>query len=306
MEQSTPASTPFCTFSITLSIPMESIFRFLEFTLIEIGAFKLTGLSILSVVFIFLGAQALLWGIGKLISRAARRRADKDPGRLQALLQIAQYIIYLLAFFLSLQTIGVTLTWLMTSSAALLVGIGFGLQNTFNDFLSGVIILFDGSIEVGDVVQVGDLVGKVKRIGIRTTTVDSRESIAVIVPNSKFTQENVINWSHDHTRTRFGISVGVAYGSNVEQVMQCLKEAATAHKLVQQQPQPRARFLEFGDSALLFDVLFWTTHTFDVEFIKSDIRVAIDAAFREAGISIPFPQRDLHIISNPQSPIQVE
>lgn len=285
---------------------METLSSFLEYSLIEVGDFKLTGWRLLSVAFIFLGARVLLWSVEKLISRAARRRADSDPGRRQALLQIAQYVIYLLAFFLMLESIGVTLTWLMTSSAALLVGIGFGLQNTFNDFLSGVIILFDGSIEVGDIVQVGDLVGKVKRIGIRTTTIDSRESIAVIVPNSKFTQENVVNWSHDHTRTRFGISVGVAYGSNVEQVMACLKEAATAHKLVQQQPQPRARFLEFGDSALLFDVLFWTTHTFDVEFIKSDIRVAIDAAFREAGISIPFPQRDLHIIPNPQNPIQVE
>ncbi len=285
---------------------MESIFTFLEYTLIEIGDFKLTGLSILSVVFIFLGAQALLWGIGKLISRAARRRADKDPGRLQALLQIAQYIVYLLAFFLSLQTIGVTLTWLMTSSAALLVGIGFGLQNTFNDFLSGVIILFDGSIEVGDVVQVGDLVGKVKRIGIRTTTVDSRESIAVIIPNSKFTQDNVINWSHETRMTRFGIAVGVAYGSDVSQVMKCLKAAAKGHEMVHKHPEPQARFLEFGDSALLFDVLFWTTHTFDVEFIKSDIRVAIDAAFREAGITIPFPQRDLHIVSDQRKPIQVE
>lgn len=277
---------------------MKTILEVLEYSLIEVGKFNLTVLSVLSVVLLFFAARAVMWVIGKLVDRAARRRADIDPGRSVAVMQIAKYAIYIIFTLLALESIGIQLTWLMASSAALLVGIGFGLQNTFNDFLSGIIILFDGSIEVGDVVQVGDLIGRINRIGIRTTTLITRDAISVIIPNSKFTSENVINWSHGNHVTRFNVAVGVAYGSDVKLVMQTLLESAYAHQEVLDEPAPQSRFLDFGDSALLFEIFFWTQNTFGVELIKSDIRVAIDAAFRAKGITIPFPQRDLHIVSD--------
>ncbi|MEL7342010.1 MAG: mechanosensitive ion channel domain-containing protein, partial [Bacteroidota bacterium] len=199
------------------------------------------------------------------------------------------------------QSFGITPSILVAGSAALLVGVGFGLQHTFNDFISGLILLFDQSIEVGNVIQVGSLIGRVKQIGLRATTVESREAISVIVPNSKFTQENVINWSHGNELIRFDVKIGVAYGSPVELVMQSLVEAAKAHPQIAQQPAPCARFIDFGDSALLFELLFWTKDSFLVEFIKSDLRVAIDASFRTKDIKIPFPQRDLHIVSGSTS-----
>ena len=278
---------------------MDTISQILEYVLLEYNDYQLTVLGLLSIILIFFLARISLWTLNKTLQRSFSQKAITDPGRRLAVMQIARYLIYTLAIVFSLESMGVNFSILLAGSAALLVGIGFGLQHTFNDFISGLIILFDGSIEVNDVVQVGDLVGKVKRIGIRATTVDTREAISVIVPNSKFTQENVINWSHDNDLTRFMVNVGVAYGSDVELVMQTMHKAAKQHPNVATIPAPRVRFVDFGDSALLFEVLFWTRDTFNVEFTKSDIRVAIDAAFRKEDIRIPFPQRDLHIISSP-------
>lgn len=173
----------------------------------------------------------------------------------------------------------------------------FGLQHTFNDFISGVILLFDGSVAVGNVVQVGELIGRIKKINIRTTTLETPESISVIVPNSQFTQDRVINWSHNVEATRFSVQVGGAHGgSAVAKVMEALYKATTPHRAVLKHPPAVARFMDFSDSALLFEILFWTEEVFSVEFIKSDLRVSIDAAFRQEGIRILFPQRDLHII----------
>ena len=248
-----------------------------------------------------MGTQLFLGISKRALGRKLSQRAISDPGRRTALMQIIKYLAYTIAIVFSLDAVGFNLSILLTGSAALLVGIGFGLQNTFNDFISGVIILFDASIEVGDIVQIGDLVGKIKKIGLRATTVDTREAISVIVPNSKLTQENVINWSHENDQARFKVCVGVAYGSDVNKVMNCLYQAAINRPDVLKDPEPKVRFVDFGDSALIFEVLFWTEDTFNVEFTKSDIRVAIDEAFRKQGIQIPFPQRDLHLISDNRS-----
>lgn len=285
---------------------METLTSILEFQLFAYQNYQLTVFGLLSIALIFVLARLALWGLDKAMSRNfAKKAIPTDPGRRIALQQIAKYVVYTIAILLAMQSVGINLSLLMAGSAALLVGIGFGLQNTFNDFISGIIILFDRSIEVQDIVQVGDLVGRIHRIGIRATTVISREGISVIVPNSKFTQENVINWSHDNEVTRFNVCVGVAYGSDVALVMKLMQESVENHKEVSKIKSPRVRFVDFGDSALLFEVLFWTQDSFNVEFTKSDIRVAIDAAFRREGIQIPFPQRDLHIISDKREQMEI-
>lgn len=280
---------------------MDFLQNFLDYTLFEYKTFQLTIFSILSIAGIFMGTQLFLGISKRALGRKLSQRAISDPGRRTALMQIIKYLAYTIAIVFSLDAVGFNLSILLTGSAALLVGIGFGLQNTFNDFISGVIILFDASIEVGDIVQIGDLVGKIKKIGLRATTVDTREAISVIVPNSKLTQENVINWSHENDQARFEVCVGVAYGSDVNKVRNCLYQAAINRPDVLKDPEPKVRFVDFGDSALIFEVLFWTEDTFNVEFTKSDIRVAIDEAFRKHGIQIPFPQRDLHLISDNRS-----
>ena len=271
--------------------------EFFDYSILEIGQLNITVFSLVSVLFILIFARLSVWFLKKLIERRISVKSPYREGKRYAVFQIGKYIIYVIALIFIFQTIGLNISFLVTGSAALLVGIGFGLQNTFNDFISGIILLFDGTIEVGDVVEVGGLVGQIKRIGLRTTTITTRESWGVILPNSKFTTEQVVNWSHTSTPTRFSIDIGVAYGSDIPLVKQALESCVADHKHILTSPAPVVRFVDFGDSALLFEVLFWTHESFLVEFTKSDIRYQIDQEFRKHEIKIPFPQRDLHFIS---------
>lgn len=229
------------------------------------------------------------------------RKIEKDNldyGKGKSVLQIAKYFIWIVGVLIAIGTIGLELTFVIASVSALLVGVGFGLQYIFNDFFSGIIILFDGSIKVNDIVQVGDVVGEVKEIGIRTTKVLNRDNIILIIPNSKFTTDNVINWSHLDKKSRFNVAVGVAYGSDVKKVEELLLECATELKEVDKRPTPFVRFEDFGESSLDFRLFFWTNNSFTVENIKSDLRFTINQKFKENNITIPFPQRDLHFISD--------
>jgi small-conductance mechanosensitive channel len=197
-----------------------------------------------------------------------------------------------------LQTLGLNLSLLLASGAALFVGIGLGLQNTFNDIISGFILLFEGSLLVGDIVEIESLVGRVEQIDIRTSKIKTRDEILIVVPNSKLINNNVINWTNSDALTRFNVSVGVAYGSNTELVKTTLEKVVLKHPEVSNKKPVRVRFENFGDSSLDFKVFFWTDRTWEIEFIKSELRFEIDKAFRANNITIPFPQRDLHIISN--------
>jgi small-conductance mechanosensitive channel len=163
--------------------------------------------------------------------------------------------------------------------------------------VSGILLLFEGTVTVGDVIELNNIIGKVEKISIRTSKIETRDRIVIIVPNSKLVSDNVINWSHNRAVTRFRIKVGVAYGSNVRLVMQLLEKAAEEHPDVVDNPAPKARFVNFGESSLDFELLFFSTKMFDIEFVKSEIRVDIDQKFRDNGVVIPFPQRDLHVKS---------
>ena len=194
----------------------------------------------------------------------------------------------------------------MASSAALFVGIGLALQNVFSDIASGIFILFEGTIEVGDMVVVNSLSleGKVIEIRLRTSIIEPLDSVSVIVPNSKFTTTNVVNWSFNDKETRFRLNVGVAYGSNTQLVRKVLRESAAAHNKVLKNPAPKVRFIDFGESSLDFELLLWLNMNTIQEYedILSDLRFKIDAEFRRYDITIPFPQRDIHIITQPDVP----
>lgn len=233
-----------------------------------------------------------------LVDYLMNRKIERDHldyGKSRSILQILKYSIWTVGLLIGIGALGLKLTFIIASVSALLVGVGFGLQNIFNDFFSGIILLFDGSIKVKDVVQVGDIVGRVKEIGIRTTKVLNRDNIILIIPNSKFTSDNIINWSHMDTKSRFSVSIGVAYGSNVKLVEEILLACAAASDDVVESPKPFVRFEDFGDSSLNFSLYFWTYRSFSVEDIKSSIRFEIDDRFRTNNITIPFPQRDIHI-----------
>lgn len=277
---------------------MEIIKQLLNYPLFVHGDYQLTVFNLASSIFIIILARISIWSIQKLLSRNFSKNRIGDGGRQEAILQITKYAAYVFAILFIMDNLGINITILVGGSAALLVGIGLGLQATFTDFISGVIILFDGSIVVGDIVEVDGLIGTVKRIGIRATTIHTRDALGVIVPNSKFTNQQVINWNHTSALTRFNVVVGVAYGSDITKVKEAMYESAIIHPQVFEDPVPAVRFMDFGDSALLFEVLFWTRDPLGVEFTRSDIRFAIEERFKAAEIRIPFPQRDLHLVSD--------
>jgi small-conductance mechanosensitive channel len=264
------------------------------YTLVQTENFTITVYNIIMALIIVVITRLVIWAIKRIFNRTIRNKAiDKSKG--YTVYQLVKYVLWIIAVFLILDSLGVKITLLLAGSTALLVGLGLGLQQVFKDIISGIFLLFEGNLKVGDVVELEGIVGIVKDIGFRTTKIESRDNIILIIPNSKFIGENVINWSHIEQRTRFYVQVGVAYGSNVELVRSLLEECAREHNEITHDPLPFVRFYDFGDSALVFQLFFWTNNAFRVENIKSDLRFMIDRKFRENGVRIPFPQRDVHL-----------
>jgi small-conductance mechanosensitive channel len=267
----------------------------LEYHLIETDKFDLTVYHLLTIFIIFIIARLILWVIKRLFRR--QEKANKlDKGKSHSIYAIIKYTIWVIAIAIMLDTIGIKVTILIASSAALLVGLGLGLQQIFQDFVSGFTLLIEGTLQIEDIVEMEDgEVGRVIEIGIRTSKLETRDHIILIVPNSKLVNNQIINWSHLEKRTRFSVAIGVAYGSDIEKVKLTLLGCADRHERIAKTPSPIVRFTDFGNSSLNFELLFWTTETFRVEDVKSDIRFMIDAEFRKNNITIPFPQRDIHI-----------
>lgn len=274
---------------------------FLHKQLFRIQESPITIGDLVIIAIIFVGTWLVLYFLRRIFKRKFISQRF-DLGRAHAIMQIIRYTLWITAILIALDTINVKITFLLAGSAALLVGIGLGLQQIFQDILSGVALLFEGSLKVGDIVEIEDeLVGKVKEIGLRTSKIETRDNIIMIIPNSKFITDNVINWSHMSKKTRFSVKVGVAYGSDVELVRKVLLNCAMEHKDISRNPEPFVRFTDFGNSSLDFELFFWTTNSFWVENIKSDVRFKINKAFIDNNIRIPFPQRDVHIIDTPDS-----
>jgi small-conductance mechanosensitive channel len=275
---------------------MEIINKFLYLVLLSVGEYKIRVYSIAIVIIIFLGTKLLLWLIKKMLFRRHKFH-NLDIGSTYALFQIIKYVIWVIAIGFFLDTLGIKLTVLIAGSAALLVGVGLGLQQTFNDIVSGIILLSERSIKIDDILEIdGDIV-KIQEIGLRTSMGLNRDEISIIIPNSLITTNKVINWSHQSKQTRFKINVGVAYGSNVDLVMKILKESALEHSEVVDKTIVDVRFLDFGNSSLDFQVLFYSENIFRIERVKSEIRIIINRKFNENKITVPFPQMDLHIKS---------
>lgn len=268
--------------------------NFFSYKLISIGDYSLTLWSIISIFITIIITNVLLKIIKKILSRYAKR-TNLDQGRFYSIFLIIKYFVWVISIVICLDIIGIKITLLLASGAALLVGLGFGLQNIFGDIVSGIAILFEGSIEIGDVIEVNKVIGKVKKISIRNTIVQTQDDYVIIVPNHKFISDNVINWSHTNNTVRFSINVGVAYGSDTKLVTGILLDCARKHTLLSKYPSPFVRFNDFGESALQFQLFFWCKEVFVIENVKSDLRYMIDKKFREFNIQIPFPQRDIHI-----------
>jgi small-conductance mechanosensitive channel len=276
---------------------LKKVKDFLGFELVKLESVQINIYEILiGILIIFI--TALLLKLLRRIFKKVSQKGVMDQGTSNSLFQIIKYFIWVVVFVLILDTIGVKVSIFIASAAALLVGVGLGLQQLFNDIASGIILLIERSLKVNDVVEMeNEMVGRVITIGLRTSKIKTRDNITVIVPNSQLVNDRVINWSHAEIHTRFHVDVGVAYGSDIELVTKVLKSCAQAHPNILATPEPFVRFINFGDSSLDFQLFFWTDEAFSVENTKSDLRYKIDKAFREHAIQIPFPQRDVYLKS---------
>jgi small-conductance mechanosensitive channel len=265
----------------------------MELEIVSIGGFKLKVYTLATLAFIVLGAKLILWLIKKALFR--KHQKDKaDIGNTYALFQIIKYSIWSLTLGLLFQAIGIRVTVVLAGSAALLVGIGLGLQQTFNDVISGIILLSERSIKIDDILEIDNDIVRIQKIGLRTSQGLNRDDISVIIPNSSITTNKVINWSHQSEKTRFRIQVGVAYGSDQDLVIRVLKESALEHPDISDSESIEVRLAEFGNSYLEFQLLFFSKNIFRIERVKSDIRKTISRKFNENNIIIPFPQMDVH------------
>jgi len=228
------------------------------------------------------------------------------------------YFAYLMVFLLVLRIVNIPLTAFAFLGGAIAIGVGFGAQNLINNFISGFIILGERPIQIGDLIEVDGMPGKVEEIGARCTRIRTGENIHILIPNSSFLEKNITNWTLSDNRIRTKITIGVAYGSPVKKVEAALLESVLSNEKILRSPEPFVLFSDFGDNSLVFEVYFWIVIRMVLEKrqIESQVRFEIDQLFRQEGIVIAFPQRDLHFDTDkplniqlmgppPSAPIQV-
>jgi len=260
------------------------------------------GLSVGRLALLVVGfhvARTAVASFKSFLPEAARLRPEWDQGILDVLSVSATYVAWGLYVLTGLFLLGANFTSLAVVAGGLSVGIGFGLQNIVNNFIAGLILLFGRSIQAGDTIQLGETWCQVKKVNIRNTVVQTFDNATIFVPNSDLITGQIVNWSHRDPRVRREVTVGVAYGSDTEKVRDLLFRAAAEHPRVLSDPAPLVQFINFGESSLDFKLMFWVADVSHGVSTASEMRFLIDRIFREEGISIPFPQREVRMISEP-------
>ncbi len=281
----------------------QAIIDFLEFKILDFtygtGAdahqIVLKMKYLILVVLVMLLTTILLRWVRKLVTR---RMPKEDKVKFNTVFSFTRWIIYIIVILVVFDAIGFNVTAVFAASAALLIGIGLALQTLFQDIISGIFILIDRSVQVGDIIEIEGKVGRVEEIKLRTTRAVTIDNKVLIIPNHQYLTNSLYNWTQNGKVTRESVSVGVAYGSDTNEVKELLLQAANAHEMILKHPAPLVIFENFGDSALEFRLVFTLNDSFIGAIPKSDLRFEIDRLFKEHNISIPFPQRDIHIKSN--------
>ena len=219
----------------------------------------------------------------------------EDRNKFISIFQFLKYMIYVLVIMFSLHASGVNISVFLTASTALFVGVGFALQTFFLDIISGVLMIFDQSLHVGDIIEVESKIGEIREIRLRNTRMITRDNRVMIIPNHKFISEVLYNWTQNNDENRIGVSVGVAYGSDLDKVKQLLIESVRLSKDVLLTRDIIVLFEDFGDSSLNFSVYFYVKDAMRTPLIQSEIRFNINQLFEANRVIIPFPQRDVHI-----------
>lgn len=284
--------------TITESTAWEKFKDFLNLHLDLTKDISISILDLLVVVTVVVLTTVILKIFFRIITR---KLPENDKGKFNVVYGYFRWLIYIIILLITLDGLGVNVTAIFAASAALLIGVGLALQTLFQDIISGVFILVDQSVHVGDIIEIEGKVGRVEEIKLRTTRAVTIDNKVLVIPNHLYLTNSLYNWTQNGTLTRESVNVGVAYGSDVELVKNLLLQAATSHPEVIGIPEPVVVFTDFGDSALNFRLIFTLNDSFKATFPKSDIRFAIDRLFRENNITIPFPQRDIHIIENKSS-----
>tara|TARA_R110002049_G_scaffold305422_4_gene502047 strand:+ start:3096 stop:3962 length:867 start_codon:yes stop_codon:yes gene_type:complete len=284
---------------------LQQVKEVLEFKIIEVSNQSFTLYHILVFITIIIAVRFFVKAMEAFVKRKIGGKQWIDEGKQYAIIQLVKYFIYILGFVIGLKSIGVDVTVLIFGSTALFVGLGFGLQEAFRDLVSGIILLFEGNVQVGDVIEMDNgIVGVVKVINLRTSKVRTRAGIMMVVPNSELINKRVVNWSNSNKLTRFSVKVGVAYGTDVEKVRDILQEVAKKETTINTRIPAFVRFSDFGESSLDFELFFWTEEVWRIESTKSNLRFEINRQFIKEGVQIPFPQRDLHLISDKRPKVQ--
>lgn len=277
---------------------LEFFNELMSIKLFSIGESSLTIGLLLTLIFSVVALFVLSEWARRLLVNRVLKRYKIERGTRQSVGTIVKYVIVIAGLFSILQTNGIDLSAFGILAGALGVGIGFGLQNITNNFISGLIILFEQPIKIGDRIEVGEINGDVIKISARSTTVVTNDNISVIIPNSQFIDSQVINWSHNDRKVRFNFIVGVSYKEDPAQVKEILMAVADANENVLKTPAPDVLFDDFDDSSLNFILRVWTSEYVNKpRVLKSQLYFEIFKRFSEENIEIPFPQRDIHIIS---------
>jgi small-conductance mechanosensitive channel len=273
---------------------LKNIWLYSSMPLFEISGNKISILSLLLALTVFFLSLSLSKMAGKFMKRVLSEKGI-DAGVKGSIITITRYLVLTIGIFITLDTVGISLSSLAALGAVLMVGIGFGLQNIAQNFISGLILLLERPIKEGDLVEVKGISGKVISIGARSTLINTRDDVSIIVPNSQFISEQVVNESFSGNRVRLHVDISCAYGSDTDLVKEVLLSVANNHEKVLKDPSPNVLFQNFGESSLDFKLLIWVDDLWDYLQTLSEIRFAINREFLKENITIPFPQRDVYI-----------
>ena len=277
---------------------LPAVLKGLDGMAMQLGGTRISVLAVLKLAL----ALALLWLLAQWLGRVIENRISQaeyvNPGMQVALVKLSKFVLLVLAFLLALDAVGIDLTALAVFGGALGVGLGFGLQRIASNFISGFIVLFDRSIRPGDVITIGDKLGWVQELHARYVVVQDRDGVERLIPNEMLITNEVINWSYSNRNVRLKIPVSISYDNDPEQALALLVGAAKANPRVLADPPPTTRLMAFGDSGIALELRVWIEDPeAGLGSVRSDINLAIWRSFKDAGIVIPYPQRDLHIRS---------
>jgi small-conductance mechanosensitive channel len=264
---------------------------------LRLGQSDFSVLSLVALLALILSLVVASGGVTNLLRSRVLQVEGIDRGAREGIAILVKYSLIFVGTVVLLQIWGLDLSSLALIASALGVGVGLGFQNIAKDFGSGIVLVFDRPIQVGDFVEFGEFQGTVERIGARSTEIKTLDQVSILVPNSRFLEQEVINWSHRNPVSRIRLPVGVAYGANPTEVQKVLLNISDQHPKVLSMPSPQVFFTEFGESSLNFELLIWIAEPHWQWVIRSELYFALEAALRDCGIEIPFPQRDLHLRS---------